>query len=138
MAGLLLFYIVAVLYRVAVLFSTGGVIGGLLALGLLIISLVALWALWREICFGIAGTRLTKILAAEGGLLDLEITADASGRPVRAQAKLALPQVEAAASADPQNWRAQQRLGIVRRAAGDAAGARRAINSAIKLEKQTR
>ncbi|MBB4071640.1 hypothetical protein [Canibacter oris] len=135
MAALLLLYVGAVLYRVVVMLQTGSVTGALLALGMLVLSLVAIWAVWREVRFGIAATRLTRKLNEAGGLLDLEIPTDPSGRPQRAAARQVLPEVTAFAQAQPESWQAQQRLGIVLRAAGENAAARKAINNAIKLAK---
>lgn len=135
MAALLLLYVGAVLYRVVVMLQTGSVTGALMALGMLVLSLVAIWAVWREVRFGLAATALTKRLNEAGGLLDLEIPSDPSGRPQRAAAREVLPQVTAAAEAAPDSWQAQQRLGIVLRAAGENAAARKAINNAITLAK---
>lgn len=129
-------YIGAVIYRAVFLSASGGPVGVIMALSLVVISLIAVWGLVREMWFGFQGTKLTNRLAAEGELPSGLVSTDASGRPNRAEALEVLPQFEDAVHADPESWRAWQRLGIMRRAAGNNAGARAAIRRAIKLAQQ--
>lgn len=137
MAVLLALYIVAVLYRALVLLLSGSLVAAALACGMLVLSLIAIWALYREVLFGIQATKLSKKLAAQGRLFHNEITADATGRPDREAAKQLVPQLAAVvAAAHPSPaWQDVHRLGIALRAAGEAGQARKRINEAIALAK---
>ncbi len=138
MALLLAVYIGAMLYRAAVLFASGGVVAALIALALTVLSLIAIWALYKEIQFGHRGTKLSQQLLLEGGLVDLQITADSSGRANKADAVSVLPQLADEVSADNESWRAHMRYGIVLRAAGNYVQARREIGLAISLYRSQR
>ncbi|MBT1017950.1 hypothetical protein KJY77_02175 [Canibacter sp. lx-72] len=134
MAVLLLVYIGGVLYRTVVLSSSGSIVGVLMSAGLAVLSLIALWGLYQELKFGYRASKLSAELDAQGGVVDLQIRVDNSGRVNRADALAALPELREIAQQQPDNWQAQQRYGIVLRAAGEYAAARSAIRRAIEIK----
>ncbi|MDO4241571.1 MAG: hypothetical protein Q4C71_03465 [Microbacteriaceae bacterium] len=136
LAVLLAIYLVSIVWRVGGLLQGGGTLSLVLGASLLIFVAIAFWAIQREIRFGIAATKLSRLLDAEGGVLDLEISADPSGRANRAEAREKLAELEKATETEPDKWQNWQRLGIVRRAAGNDRGARQAIRTAITLHRQ--
>ena len=139
MAALLALYIGFALHRVWVLVTTGQALGAAMGAALLVISLIAVWALWRELWFGVQANRLTRQLEAEDALPDDDgLEARWNGMPARAAALGVLPRYEQAAAEDPEKWQNWQRLGIMRRAAGQNGEARAAIREAIRREKTNR
>jgi len=136
-AVLLAVYVVLVGWRAVQFVATGEPIAVAIGIALIVLPIVAAWALWREIMFGVRSQRLVRRLEAEGAL-DLGIPLLPSGRPERAAADAAFPAFRAAAEAEPQSWRAWLRLGLAYDAAGDRRRARGAVRRAITLERGAR
>lgn len=137
MAVLLALYLVLVGWRAVQFVGTGEPIAVAMGIALIVLPIIAAWALWREIMFGVRSQALVRRLDAEGGL-DLGIPATPSGRPERAAADAAFDGFRAAAEADPESWRAWLRLGLAYDAAGDRRRARAAVRQAITLERGER
>ena len=137
MAVLLALYLVLVGWRAVQFVGTGEPIAVAMGIAVIVLPIIAAWALWREIMFGVRSQALVRRLDAEGGL-DLGIPATPSGRPERAAADAAFDGFRAAAEADPESWRAWLRLGLAYDAAGDRRRARAAVRQAITLERGER
>jgi tetratricopeptide (TPR) repeat protein len=136
-AVLLAVYVVLVGWRAVQFVATGEPIAVVIGIALIVLPIVAAWALWREIMFGARSQALVRRLEAEGAL-DLGIPLLPSGRPERAAADAAFPSFQAAAEAEPESWRAWLRLGLAYDAAGDRRRARSAVQRAITLERAER
>ena len=136
-AVLLAVYVVLVGWRAVQFVATGEPIAVAIGIALIVLPIVAAWALWREIMFGVRSQALVRRLEAEGAL-DLGIPLLPSGRPERAAADAAFPAFQAAAEAEPDSWRAWLRLGLAYDAAGDRRRARSAVRQAITLERAER
>jgi hypothetical protein len=134
MAVLLAIYVALVGWRAVQFIGTGEPVAVAMGVALLVLPIVAAWALWREIMFGVRSQSLVRRLDAEGGL-DLGLPLLPSGRPERAAADAAFPAFQAAAEAEPDSWRAWLRLGLAYDAAGDRRRARSAVRRAITLER---
>ena len=100
MAALLVLYLALVGWRAVQFIGTGEPVAIAIGVALIVLPLIAAWALWRELAFGIRSHALVKRLEAEGGL-DLELPLMPSGRPERAAADAALDGFRAAAEAAP-------------------------------------
>ena len=137
-AAVLVLYIVLVGQRAWLLLTSGAPIGITMGLLMLLLPVVAGWALWRELSFGMGAQRLGRRLEAEGGLPEEELTLRPSGRPVPAEADALFPAYRAAVAEAPEDWRAWYRLGMVYDGAGDRRRARGAIRRAIDLERAAR
>ena len=137
MAVLLALYIALVGWRAVQFIQTGEPAAVGIGIALLVLPVVAAWALWREIAFGVRSQALMRRLEAEGGL-DLDLPVTPSGRPERAGADAAFPAFREAAEAEPDSWRAWLRLGLAYDAAGDRRRARSAVRRAITLERAER
>ena len=137
MAVLLALYIALVGWRAVLFIQTGEPAAVGIGIALLVLPVVAAWALWREIAFGVRSQALMRRLEAEGGL-DLDLPVTPSGRPERAGADAAFPAFREAAEAEPDSWRAWLRLGLAYDAAGDRRRARSAVRRAITLERAER
>jgi cytochrome c-type biogenesis protein CcmH/NrfG len=133
MALLLVIYLVLVGQRAVLLLLTGTLVAIVMGLALLLLPLIAAWAIWREILFGVRTERLGRMLAAEGALPDDDLPTRASGRPLRDAADAAFPRYRAEVELEPENWRAWFRLGLAYDASGDRRRARHALREAIRL-----
>ena len=138
MAVLLALYIALVAQRGWLLLTSGQPIGVAMGIALFILPLIAVWALGRELWFGIRAESIGRRLESEGGLPDQQVAVRPSGRVVREDADAAFPAFRADVEAHPDQWRAWYRLGLAYDAAGDRRRARAAVRKAIALERAER
>lgn len=131
MAALLLLYIVVVGQRAVAFMATGQPIGIGIGVALVVVALIGALLLVLEFRFGIRITRLGRRLEREGGTPQDVVPLMPSGRPDRAAADEVFPRYKAAVEADPDDWRAWFRLGVVYDAAGDRKRARAAMRTAL-------
>ncbi|MGA7147455.1 MAG: hypothetical protein WBX17_03070 [Microbacterium sp.] len=134
MAVLLALYVVLVAQRAWLLLTSGDAVGVSMGAALVVLPLIATWAIGRELWFGVRAQRLGERLAAEGGLPTEEVSVRPSGRAVRADADAVFPHYRAEVEAHPDDWRAWYRLGVAYDASGDRRRAREAVRRAIRLE----
>jgi hypothetical protein len=135
MAVLLVFYIVLVAQRAVWLLISGNPIGIIMGVALLVLPVIAVWALVREIMFGVRTQQLVRVLDEEGGLPVEELPTRTSGRPLRDAADADFPRYKAEVEGSPQSWRAWFRLGLAYDASGDRRRARSALREAIRLHR---
>lgn len=136
MAVLLALYLVLVADRSVRLVATGEPVAIGLGVALIVLPLIAAWALMRELLFGIRTERLVKDLEAEDGLPEDELPKRPSGRPDRAAADAEFDRYRAEVDAEPESWRAWFRLGLAYDASGDRRRARAALRRAIALNRE--
>lgn len=137
-AAVLVLYIVLVAQRAVLLVASGDPVGIAMGIALVLLPVVAVWALWRELSFGLGAQRLGRRLEAEGGLPEEELSLRPSGRPVQAEADALFPAYRDAVERDPDDWRAWYRMGLLYDGAGDRRRARSAIRTAISRERTDR
>lgn len=138
MAAALLLYIVVVAQRAWLLLISGEPLGIAMGTALIVLPVIAAWALGRELWFGVRAERLGRRLEAEGQLPDDQVSVRPSGRVVRSDADLLFPAYRSAVQDEPENWRAWYRLGLAYDAAGDRKRAREAVRRSIRLERAER
>jgi cytochrome c-type biogenesis protein CcmH/NrfG len=138
MAVLLAVYIVLVGQRAWLLLMSRDAVGVAMGAALVVLPLIAAWALGRELWFGVRAEQLGRRLEAEGALPDDAVTVRPSGRVLREDADAVFPAYRSAAETHPDDWRVWYRLGIAYDAAGDRRRAREAVRTAIRLEKGDR
>lgn len=138
MAALLALYIILVSQRAVLLIASGDGVGIAMGVALIVLPLLAGWALGRELWFGVRAEQLGRRLDSEGGLPADEVAVRPSGRVMRDEGDALFPRYRAAVEADPDDWRAWYRLGLAYDAAGDRRRAREAVRSAIRLERASR
>jgi cytochrome c-type biogenesis protein CcmH/NrfG len=136
MTALLALYIVLVGQRAWLLIASGDGVAVAMGLALVVLPLIAVWAIGRELWFGVRAQRLGRRLEAEGALPQEEVAVRPSGRVRRDDAEALFPAYRADVERDPEDWRAWFRLGLAYDAAGDRRRAREAVRTAIRLEKQ--
>jgi cytochrome c-type biogenesis protein CcmH/NrfG len=138
MAALLALYIVLIGWRAVQLVQTGEPVGIAMGVALIALPLIAIWALGRELWFGVRAEQLARRLEAEGGLPDDVVATTPSGRISRADGDALFPRYRAEVEAAPDDWRAWFRLSLAYDAAGDRRRARGAAREAIRREAATR
>lgn len=132
--GLLAVYL---LVRAVDLARTRTLDGTLLAVGVLLLVAVGALLLVGEVRFGAATERLGRQLTAEGGLPDdpPDVVRLPSGRLTREAADRLFAERKAEVEAAPQDWRAWYRLAVAYGQARDTPRGRRAMRTAIRLER---
>ncbi|WP_292834754.1 hypothetical protein [Microbacterium sp.] len=135
MAALLALYILLVGQRAWLLLGSQQPAGIVMGIALVVLPLIAAWAIWREIRFGMRASALAARLEDEGGLPSDELDVRPSGRPQRDQVDELFPAYRADVEAHPDDWRAWFRVGLAYDGAGDRRRARQAIRTAIALER---
>ena len=135
MAVLLALYIALVGQRAWLLLVSGDPVGVGLGIALVVLPVIAVWALGRELWFGVRAQQLGRRLEADGALPQDEVTLLPSGRVARADGDAVFPAYRADVESHPDDWRAWYRLGLAYDAAGDRRRAREAVRTAIRLER---
>jgi cytochrome c-type biogenesis protein CcmH/NrfG len=136
MAVLLLFYVVLVGQRAILFLLSGEPVGQIIAIALLILPAIAVWAIVRELLFGFWSQRLTRQLEAEGSLPVEDISVQRTGRSMRTNADITFATYHKEVQEYPDSWRAWFRLGLAYDASGDRRRARSAIRHAIQLSRR--
>lgn len=126
-------YVVLVAQRAWILVTSGDGVGIAMGLALIVLPLIAIWAVGREILFGVQASALGRRLEQEHALPSEPVHVRPSGRVVRADADALFPTYREAVEAAPDDWRAWYRLGLAYDASGDRRRARAAIRRAIRL-----
>jgi cytochrome c-type biogenesis protein CcmH/NrfG len=109
-----------------------------MGIALIVLPIIASWALWRELTFGASASRLARRLEEESALPEESVDLSPSGRPDRAEADALFPRYREAVEEAPDDWRAWFRLGLAYDGAGDRRRARQAVRTAISLERAGR
>jgi len=132
MLALTLFYVLTLLGRGIILLQEPSLIAIAMGLAILVLPLVALWALFAELQFGLKAQRLSRrLIALDIPGLDLELRA--SGRATKESANKELERIQDAVAKDPKSWSLWFQLGEAHDAAGERKNARAAIRQAIEL-----
>ena len=134
MAVLLALYIVLVAQRAWLLLISGESIAIAMGIGLVVLPVLAAWALGRELWFGVRAEQLARRLESEGAVPSDQVSVRPSGRVIREDADAVFSAYRADVEEHPQDWRAWYRLGVAYDAAGDRRRARAAVRQAIRLE----
>ena len=135
MTGLLALYLVLSFQRAVLLLGSEGWVARGLGVALLVIPAVGTWALVREVIFGVRAARLSRTLAAEGGLPLDDLPRTPSGRYVRESADAHFESVREEVEADPTDWKRWYRLSLAYSASSDSRRARGAMRKAIALHR---
>ena len=135
MVSLLVLYLGLSLHRAVLLLGTEGWIPKALGVALLLLPAVGVWALVREVLFGVRTEQLGRTLADEGGLPADDLPRTPGGRIDREAADERFAVRRAQTEADPGDWRNWYRLSLAYSAAGDRSRARSAMRDAVALSR---
>ncbi|WP_432563528.1 hypothetical protein [Kineococcus sp. SYSU DK003] len=131
----LLFYFVFLGRLGYQLIATGQWAGIALGVALFLLPVVGLWAVVRELVFGVATERLGRELAQRGELPVDDLDRTAAGRIDREAGKASWERARAEVEAAPQDAGAWYRLAIAYDASGDRRRGRAAARHAVKLHR---
>ena len=122
------------------LFATGELVQVGVGLGVLLLVVVGVVLVAGEVRLGAASARLARQLGAEGGLPydPAGVTRLASGRLEKDDADAVFAQRKAEVEAAPEDWRAWWRLAAAYGDARDPRRGRRAMRTAVSLERTSR
>lgn len=109
--------------------ALGKVFGALI----LVFPVIGIWAMIRELRFGLKIEKLAKRVEASGSWPRFDLELRPSGRPTRESADRVFETYREKAYADETNWQAWFNLGLAYDAAGDRKRARLAMRKALKL-----
>lgn len=135
MVTLLVVYLGLTLHRAVLLLGTDGWIPKAFGVALLLLPAVGVWALVRELQFGVRTERLGRILDDEGALPPDDLPRTPGGRIDRAAADERFALRRAQTEEDPGDWRNWYRLSLAYSAAGDRRRARSAMRDAVALSR---
>ena len=106
--------------------TMGAVLFGLPAVGV--------WAIVRELKFGLQVESLSKLVHEEGAWPSFDLELRPSGRPVRTSAHKVFTEFAERAQISPDDWRSWFNLSLAYDAAGDSRRARAAMRKAVSLQ----
>lgn len=129
MTALAVIYVVLLGQKAVLLILDENWVAKAMGLALLILPLVAAWAILTEVRFGIDAERLAKT----NSLPELQLELRPSGRATKESAQLEFERIKLLVSQDLENWELWFRLGECYDASGDRKLARKSIRKAIKL-----
>jgi tetratricopeptide (TPR) repeat protein len=129
MTALAVIYVVLLGQKAILLILDNNWVAKAMGLALLVLPIVAAWAILTEVKFGIDAERLAKT----NSLPELQLELRPSGRATKESAQVEFERIKALVSQDLENWELWFRLGECYDASGDRKLARKSIRKAIKL-----
>lgn len=129
MTALAVIYVVLLGQKAVLLILDDSWVAKAMGLALLVLPIVAAWAILTEVKFGIDAERLAKT----NSLPELQLELRPSGRATKESAQVEFERIKALVSQDLENWELWFRLGECYDASGDRKLARKSIRKAIKL-----
>jgi cytochrome c-type biogenesis protein CcmH/NrfG len=129
MTALAVIYVVLLGQKAVLLIMDQDLVAKAMGFALLILPVVAAWAILTEVKFGIDAERLARTNTQPQ--LNLELRP--SGRATKESALIEFERIKDLVSQNEQNWELWFRLGECYDASGDRKLARKAIRKAIKL-----
>jgi tetratricopeptide (TPR) repeat protein len=129
MAALAVIYVVLLGQKAILLLLDASLVAKAMGVALLVLPLVAAWAILTEIKFGMDAERLSRTNTQS----QLEFQLRPSGKPTKESAQSEFERIKSLVSKDLSNWELWFRLGECYEASGDRKLARKSIRKAIKL-----
>jgi len=126
-------YVLLLAGRSWTLIQESNPIAVLMGLGMAVFPLVAIWAIYKEIRFGMASEKLVKRAIAVG-VTELELELRPSGRATKDSAERAFESVKD--SFDETSWSSWLLLSEAYEASGDRKRARQAMRKALLIADQ--
>ncbi|MEY3561575.1 MAG: hypothetical protein RL068_727 [Actinomycetota bacterium] len=134
MSGLAVIYVALLGQKGYLLILDSNWVAKVMGLAILVFPVIALWAIFTEIGFGIRAEKLARQIT----LPELALEYRPSGRSTKESAKVEFERIRALVATDLDNWELWFRLGEAYEAAGDRRLARKSIRKAIALANKAR
>jgi hypothetical protein len=134
LGAITLIYLVLMTNQAITLIQLDSVVAKVMGIALFGLPAVGLWAIIRELKFGLQVETLSKRVHAEDAwpLFDLELRP--SGRAVRASAEKVFAEYAERTERNPDDWHSWFNLSLAYDAAGDSRRARAAMRKAVSLQ----
>jgi cytochrome c-type biogenesis protein CcmH/NrfG len=129
MTALAVIYVALLGQKAILLILEENLIAKAMGFALLVLPLVAAWAILTEVKFGIDAEKLARVNSQP----QLQFELRPSGRATKESAQIEFERVKDLVTEDLENWELWFRLGECYDAAGDRKLARKSIRKAIKL-----
>lgn len=129
MTALAVIYVALLGQKAVLLILDDNWVAKAMGLALLVLPIVAAWAILTEVKFGIDAERLAK----SNSLPELQLELRPSGRATKESAQVEFERIKLLVSQDLESWELWFRLGECYDASGDRKLARKSIRKAIKL-----
>jgi hypothetical protein len=134
--SLLSVYLVVLTNWAIGMIAVGSALGIVMGLLVLVFPLLGVYAIYRELRFGLKAEAMGKGLEAAGEWPVFQLEFRPSGRPTRESADENFKVYAKAAKADPENWKVIFALSLAYDACGDRPRARKAMAEAMALYSQ--
>ena len=129
MTALAVIYVVLLGQKAVLLLLEESMVAKSMGAGLLVLPLVAAWAILTEVKFGIDAEKLSRSIS----LPELQFELRPSGKPTTQSAQIEFERIRNLLEKDSESWELWFRLGECYDASGDRKRARKSIRKAIKL-----
>lgn len=137
MAALTLMYVVLLGEKGVLLLGEASPVAKLLGGLVLLLPIVAIWAILRELIFGLKIEKAGKELEDSGRWPRFDFELRPSGRPTPGSASREFDRIKSQVESDDSNWVSWFALGLAYDAAGDRRRARAAMRKALSLREQS-
>lgn len=134
MAALAVIYVVLLGQKAVLLLLEASLVAKAMGFALLVLPLIAAWAILTEIKFGMDAEKLARRNTEP----PMEFELRPSGKPTKESAQVEFERIKSQVSQDLSNWELWFRLGECYEASGDRKLARKSIRKAIKLANETK
>lgn len=137
-SGITVIYLFLMTNQALTLIGVDNPIAKSMGVALFGLPIVGVWALVRELQFGIQVEKLAKSIKAEGAWPEFDLEIRPSGRPVRASAAKVFAEYSERAQQNPENWHSWFNLSLAYDASGDSRRARASMRKAISISKSAK
>lgn len=138
LSAITLIYLVLMTNQAITLIQLESPIAKIMGAALFGLPAVGVWAIIRELKFGLQVESLSKRVHLEGVWPSFDLELRPSGRPVRASAQKVFAEYAERTQNNPDDWHSWFSLSLAYDAAGDSRRARAAMRKAVRLNNATK
>jgi hypothetical protein len=132
LGAITLIYLVLMTNQAIMLIQIDNLAAKIMGLALFGLPAVGVWAIIRELRFGLQVEKLSKLIREENTWPLFELELRPSGRPVRASAQKVFEEYADLTQKNPDDWHSWFNLSLAYDAAGDSRRARASMRTAVR------
>jgi hypothetical protein len=132
LGAITLIYLVLMTNQAIMLIQVDNLVAKTMGLALFGLPAVGVWAIIRELRFGLQVEKLSKLIREENTWPLFELELRPSGRPVRASAQKVFEEYAQLTQKNPDDWHSWFNLSLAYDAAGDSRRARASMRTAVR------
>jgi hypothetical protein len=137
LSAVTLIYLVLMTNQAITLIQVDNPIAKIMGFALFGLPVIGVWAIIRELKFGLQVEALAKQVRNEGVWPEFELEFRPSGRPIRTSAAKVFAEYAAITEQNPDDWHNWFNLGLAYDASGDSRRARSSMRTAVSLRHKT-